>query len=623
MRSSFLLCVLFAVGCNCGAGGTNPDGGGGGSGGGNNGPKPDSLVLTPADATYHTDGTTAATAMYTATAHYADGHTADVTASTLFSLDDTTIGHFSTNVYTSATNRGGTTKVSALYDGVIGTTTLTLTYGRVILDPGSTGLPANIATLFGGTADPTRAPDIVYPNDGVLVPPNLGKLEVHFMPGTGNTAFQLSIHSAYTDVTIYLDCTNPTNGGCIYLPDPTAWATLALANRGGDPVTLTLKGVDPTNPAMVGASTGVSVSFSNDDIQGGLYYWTTTAEAIMRFDFASTTQTTPDKIITAATVGNGVDCVGCHSLSHDGTKMVVEVEGSTDGRIALFNVSTLMPIIPFPAPNKSFFESWNPDSTQFVGVDDRDSDFNLRIFDGSTGVLVQSITGTGTMDTPTDHPDWSYDGKTIAYAHVQRNGPRAVSLQWPTHGAIAAVTSTGAGTWSAPFDIAPAISGHNRYYPAIAPSNDFLVFDESTCSSGTDADLDCDGDTDDTATMFAAQLKPAAALIEMTKANSPGKADGTTTKLTNTFPRWSPFNFQRTGEIGSKLQWITFSSSRNYGLRTHAGQGAMWLWMVAIDPDKVGQGMDPSYPAFCLPFQDLTTSNHIAQWTQVVVTIIN
>jgi hypothetical protein len=44
--------------------------------------------------------------------------------------------------------------------------------------------------------------------------------------------------------------------------------------------------------------------------------------------------------------------------------------------------------------------------------------------------------------------------------------------------------------------------------------------------------------------------------------------------------------------------------------------------MVAIDPDKVAQGVDPSYPAFCLPFQDLSTSNHIPQWTQVVVPII-
>jgi hypothetical protein len=39
--------------------------------------------------------------------------------------------------------------------------------------------------------------------------------------------------------------------------------------------------------------------------------------------------------------------------------------------------------------------------------------------------------------------------------------------------------------------------------------------------------------------------------------------------------------------------------------------------MFAIDPSGVGAA-DPSFPAFCLPFQDLKTSNHIAQWTTSV-----
>ena len=90
---------------------------------------------------------------------------------------------------------------------------------------------------------------------------------------------------------------------------------------------------------------------------------------------------------------------------------------------------------------------------------------------------------------------------------------------------------------------------------------------------------------------------------------------------------WAPFEFQRTQTPGSRVMWLTFSSSRRYGLRTpppgtspEATTGAL-LWMVAIDPDLAAQGQDPSYAAFCLPFQDVTTSNHIAQWTEDVVTI--
>jgi hypothetical protein len=40
--------------------------------------------------------------------------------------------------------------------------------------------------------------------------------------------------------------------------------------------------------------------------------------------------------------------------------------------------------------------------------------------------------------------------------------------------------------------------------------------------------------------------------------------------------------------------------------------------MAAIDLDAP-PGTDPSFAAFALPFQDITTSNHIAQWTTEVV----
>ena len=45
------------------------------------------------------------------------------------------------------------------------------------------------------------------------------------------------------------------------------------------------------------------------------------------------------------------------------------------------------------------------------------------------------------------------------------------------------------------------------------------------------------------------------------------------------------------------------------------------IWMAAIDV-TVAHGaqviQDPSYPAFWLPFQDITTHNHTPQWTQTV-----
>src|SRR5262249_31349865 len=49
----------------------------------------------------------------------------------------------------------------------------------VIIGPGA---PNDAPGRFGGTIDPTRAPVILYPADGVLLPPNLNQFEFHFQP---------------------------------------------------------------------------------------------------------------------------------------------------------------------------------------------------------------------------------------------------------------------------------------------------------------------------------------------------------------------------------------------------------------------------------------------------------
>src|SRR5262249_16614847 len=40
----------------------------------------------------------------------------------------------------------------------------------------------------------------------------------------------------------------------------------------------------------------------------------------------------------------------------------------------------------------------------------------------------------------------------------------------------------------------------------------------------------------------------------------------------------------------------------------------VWMAAIKLDSAMVAAGTDPSYPAFWLPFHDLTTNNHLAQW---------
>ena len=116
--------------------------------------------------------------------------------------------------------------------------------------------------------------------------------------------------------------------------------------------------------------------------------------------------------------------------------------------------------------------------------------------------------------------------------------------------------------------------------------------------------------------------------------------------MTNSWPRFSPFVQEYKGK---HILWITFSSTRDYGLRVeneNPPTGATFncyppvspedtsgdhskpfdpnctqpqIWMAAITLEDLQAGGDGSFPAFWLPFQDDTAHNHIAQWVDAVV----
>jgi hypothetical protein len=618
MRTLLLACILPFAACSSS---TSGHGGPGGPGGSIDGLV--SIDVEPANQTLVIDGTTAAKQGYTAKGTFKDGHTADITSLVGFTTGDPSLGTFASAVFTSNVDHGGYTTVLATAGAVQGTTGLTLQMKQRYNDPGSTGLPQNPGGLFGGTDTPSLAAQLVYPNDGVLVPPNLGKLEIHWKPAAGTTLFAIDFSNGATDVEVYAGCTNPTNGGCIYLPDQTVWHWIAETNRGGPALTVKVRATDGKGGG-VGSSNGISVSFSQDDINGGLYYWTTSGgTGIMRFDFASTTQMQAVKFIGTQLTGG--TCVGCHALSRDGAKVVAEAGGQNDGRLLLLDVATQMPIVAFGSTPKSIFESWDPSATRYVGVyaDSGATDFNLMLFDGMSGAKLGDVAGTGTQTNPADHPDWSLDGKRIAYVKVGTAG----TCQRMWSGAIEMVDSPDGMMWSAPTELVPSTPGKNHYYPAFSPDGSFLVYDESTCPAGANTDQSCNADTDATATLFAVGTSAGAQPVALDKCNAGGITDGMNKALTNSFPRWSPFVFKRTSETGSRLMWVTFSSTRNYGLRppppsaNPGGESPVGtlIWMAAVDPDRVAAGQDGCYTAFALPFQDITTSNHIAQWTTKVV----
>lgn len=580
------------------------------------------ITVTPADQELVIDGSEPASASYTAIGRFEDGHTEDISDRVGFSLADGTLGSFLGRDFKSTLTHGGRTKVVAGYAGVTGETSLTLVMRQRYADPSATNLPPNPSGAFGGPADAARAPDVVYPNDGVLLPPNLSLLEVHFLPGANNTLFEITFENAVTDVKVYTRCTLPMNNGCIYTPDATVWRWLADTNRGGDTVKVRTRATDDAGTG-VGTSTDISLAFSFEDVKGGIYYWKASGgSSVMRYDFGNVNQTAAESFVGPEKADG--KCVGCHALSRDGTKMVASAGGWDVEDSLLVDVATANRMA---TPGKTAFASWNPSGTQYVGVFafTGTPTHNLMLFDGTTGVQTGTIDVGATETASTSHPDWSADGTRIAYVRQGGAYEGGVNNQRFYQGSISMVSDQGGGTFGGDTTIVPAVSGKNRYYPSFSPDGNLLVFNESTCSAGATG-VDCNADSDPTASVFVVAPQAGATPVELATANAPGKTD-TGTALTNSWPKWAPFEFQRTQQLGTRLMWLTFSSSRNFGLRAPpAGTSAesasgTLLWMVAIDPEKAALGQDPSYAAFALPFQDVTSSNHIAQWTEEIVVL--
>jgi hypothetical protein len=515
-------------------------------------------------------------------------------------------------------------------------TALTVHYTSAPKDPRDDGsntfkLPSDPGALFDNAkADDSRAPVLVYPNDGVVLPPNLHRLSVHFRPGSAdNTLYEIRFVSSAADVSYYARCGELVDGGCVLEMDVASFQMLADSNRTGQPIKLSVRGTDDKG-SKVGTSQEFTLSFSSTDLRGAIYYWKTDEpNGIMRFDFGAAKGDPEPFLLDDDTRLSRPKCVGCHALSRDGTKIIAAQDGQWSGYQVFINNLMRDPMATDfitrngDDQNRLQFASFSPKGDRVAAVygDDNDGAPNpntLWMLDGDTGVRLpdESIE----LPWEPDHPEWSPDGTMIALTRV---GIHQTS-QRPWHCGLEVLNKDPKGPnkgWSDPVTVVPAGDGVSRYNPSFVPDSSFFVFNESTCPNGDLMSEDCDADHDPTAKTWAVEPKAGATPVLLARVAQGGVEDQAGVDLSDTFPRSAPFESEVANDVefkAGKLFWITVASLRRAGL--YNAQGNRLLWMFAVDPAKILKGEDGSYPPFYVPFQDLNTSNHIAQWTQQIVT---
>jgi hypothetical protein len=580
-----------------------------------------SIALSPTSATIQA-GDTPSSQAFTATGSFSDGSSRNITSFVSWTISPAALLKVTGGVVSPTGAAGGYGTVEAVAGSITGTASVRVTLTEMVLESGA---PSGSASDFNGTDDPTQAPQLAYPLDGALIPPNLPTPEFQWLPAANTTAFDVHLSSPILDVHLYTRCNAiGTTGGCGLTPDGTTWSAIVSTISGDVPVTVTVLGAG-ASPGKFGTSASRSLQLASSDLTGGLYYFNTdsaslpdsgTAQAgIFRYDFV---RSAGGPFYTAG------QCAGCHALSHDGTKMLATIctleRGCGDplqlGVVSVSNVDAGIGVTPYPAGD-STIQDWTPDATYYVTSPSctqissappndcvASSGGGLNLVTALTGTIVGAVpTGTGAV-----HPAFATDGSRLVYARGNPyNSPLSI-----TAASLYTINFLESPTpmWGTEKVLVQS-AGENNYYPTFSPDNAWVLFARSQCNAG-DPPSACDSYDDPSA---HAVVVPSSGGTPITLANANG-----TGLLDNSWPRWAPF-------AGSykegNLFWFTFSSIRDYGfhvIEQPNGYHVRQLWLVAFDPAKAKAGMDPSFAPMWLGFQDPSSSNHTAQWTTVVVT---
>jgi hypothetical protein len=555
---------------------------------------------------------------------------------------------------------------------------------------------------------------IVYPNDTVLIPPNLNVISVQWTPFGGyqeyEVDFEQSAQSPTTDWRVVTKCATQTSdmqtggngtpsGGCELTVDPLSWSKLVEANRGGStPLSITVRGTTDGNCATSSTNT-IHMSIAEQDLLGTYYYWKSTVSAngvggqIFAQEFGNLVN--PEQDVTTAALQNAT-CNGCHSLSRDGSRMIVYSDDDDSDDEYSDVAGSYLDMTPLPTnPASEFmggitgarvggqppgFSAVHPLATQYVtsngypcsngraGTCGTATPFTSAVptngwalYNGTNGAFTNGVTIGATGQRPT-MPDWSVDGTTLVYVQPGSDAQYDVGGQFGTRnddmhmfgGSLYTVPYNGNGAFGTPTVFLQS-NGENNYYPSYSPDQPmrFIIFNRAPldmsagsvtgCTTGNAPMCPNDSFSNPAARLMLIGASAAGSTpIDLEKANgSPANAP---IPWSNSYPRWAPFVQSYHGQ---EILWFTFSSTRDYGVRVLNHKTNMYqcypadalatpggahkqafapecqepqLWMAPLTfTEAQGGTVDPSSVAFWIPYQDMTTHNHTAQWTEQII----
>lgn len=455
-----LLLLIAALGCSSPGSVGDADGGMDGAtrdGGGPPIPGLTALRIEPGSATVTDNGVAPGeTAMFRAIGTFEAGEERDLTSTVLWSLEHAELGTVEAGIYTSV-GIGGRTTVVAAGGGMSATASLTVILDVVVI---GADVPSDAPSLFpeDPSGDVSGEPSfrVVYPSDGTMFPRNLERVTHQWVAGAALDLFEVRFDSDLAHLRFYATERQ--------LPiDSAAWRWIADTHAGGS-VDVSVRGLERAAPDTIYRSQTITELYSESEVLGALYYWSTGAQGVMR---AHISAPSADLFYDNPPAGEQGECVSCHTVSRDGRRMAVGYGGERLRLVTVPDRELRIPAEPAADGPEYGWGTFNPGATKLLyankGV--------LTLLDVETGaVLRDMILPEGTYAT---HPDWSPDGSFVAVALSSRR-PGNKSVQGSS---LARIPVLADNLFGAPEILVPsAADSDTLYFPSYSPDSRWIAF---------------------------------------------------------------------------------------------------------------------------------------------------
>lgn len=500
-------------------------------------------------------------------AEFETGHIEEDLDLVEWSLSNESVGEMRADGrFTTSTDAGGRTLVQAAAGGLSATAEVSVTYRDVV----TTGDVPTGADTMAETGTPSDALSWAYPEDGAALPLNVPSMTFMWWDDEPADAYRLRLTSKNTLVEVY------TAEQEVEIEE-SLWRVISATNAGSE-VTVELDAVTLSGGEVTSQRTGPAQSFlvNRFDAQGTILYFSTSEAGVIA---SPVDEVAPEAFMGKWTDNSDDNCVGCHVVSADGERMAYawQPDATIEPRMGVANTESGSPDALLPHENSTDhgqYSTFSPDGEFVVFSWDEE----LHFFDGRTGEYLSTLD----TDLKLTMPDWARDDSRLVAVSGVAFGDHAFGRS-----EIVSFEHLGDGVFGEPQILVPQESDGNVYYPMISPDSKWIAYNHSSTGQTRF--------TEDASLRLISIEGGTPIVLE----NANRSAD-----LTNSWPRWGPVP-------DDDILWLSFASSRDYGF--YAAEDSQ-IWIAGIDTYVAETGVDPSYPAYRLPQQDLNSSNHASWW---------